>query len=62
MTHNDFYIGSEYKRRDSPILEKGALPIRREIEQPQGHVPPILARERRLVDCYTLGDSNKLIH
>ena len=39
MPPNDLYIGSEYKRRGSPTKEIGALPIRREIEKPEGYVP-----------------------
>ena len=38
MAHNDFYVGSEYKRRGSPTKEIGALPIPREIEEPEGYV------------------------
>ena len=38
MPPNDLYIGSEYKRRGSPTKEIGALPIRREIQEPEGYV------------------------
>jgi len=38
MPPNDFYIGSEYKRRGSLTKEIGALPIRWEIKEPKGSV------------------------
>jgi|GEM_PF-2427339 hypothetical protein len=38
MPPNDFYVGSEYKRRGSPTKETVSLPIRREIEEPEGFV------------------------
>ena len=35
---NEFYVGSKCKGRGSTTKETGALPIPREIEEPEGYV------------------------